>query len=213
MQKQVDKSHYEFSRYVTKQRWASMWHQVDEVLTFEPETVLEVGPGPGFFQVLMNQIGTRVETLDIDPELRPNYVASASDMPFADRSFDVVCAFQMLEHVPYEESLNVFREMVRVADKGVVISLPDAYVRWPISFCIPFVGNINFSVPGPRLRKAEHVFDGQHCWEINKAGYPLSRIQADLERVAPVKLVRTYRVFEILYHRFFVYSKVDVVGN
>ncbi|MBK1645272.1 SAM-dependent methyltransferase [Thiocapsa imhoffii] len=204
--KQVDKSIYEFGTYVTKCRWASFWHQADEVLAFDPETVLEIGPGPGVFKAVLSRFGPHVETLDLDPELSPDHIASADAMPFDDRAYDVVCAFQMLEHVPYEKSMEIFREMVRVAAKGVVISLPDAAKRWPMGFHIPRVGMKWFSVPKPRLRPLEHRFDGQHYWEINKVGYCLSRILHDLQHVAPVQLVRTYRVSENPYHRFFVYQ-------
>lgn len=208
MKKQVEKEHYKFTRYLSKRRWASMWHQVDEVLAFAPETVLEIGPGPGVFKALISQFGTKVETLDIDPELQPDYVESADNMPFEDGAFDVVCAFQMLEHVPYEVSLAIFCEMARVAKKGIVISLPDAKPAWPYAIYIPKIGTLHFHLNRPRVRPKEHVFDGEHYWEINKAGFPLSRIQSDLEKAAGTSLVRTYRVNENPYHRFFIFTKI-----
>jgi len=51
-QKQVDKSIYEFNRYMTKERWSSVWYQLNEVQRLKPEKVLEVGPGPGFSSYL-----------------------------------------------------------------------------------------------------------------------------------------------------------------
>ncbi len=62
-------------------------------------------------------IGVKIETLDIDLVLNPDYVASVFEMPFNDAQIDVVCAFQMLEHLPYEKSLLAFKEMSRVAKK------------------------------------------------------------------------------------------------
>jgi SAM-dependent methyltransferase len=212
MKKQVQRDHYEFGRYIHQRRWASMWYQLDEILALRPQTVLEIGPGPGVFKAVLSRFGPHVETLDLDPELTPDHVASADAMPFGDHAFDVVCAFQMLEHVPYETSMKIFREMVRVATKGVVISLPDAATRWPMGFHIPRIGMKWFSVPRPRLRPVAHRFDGEHYWEINKAGYPLTRIQHDLEQAAPVVLLRTYRVPENPYHRFFVYERKVVCG-
>lgn len=209
MQKQVEKEHYEFASYISKQRWSSIWHQVDEVLGFTPNSVLEIGPGPGVFKALTSQFGAKVETLDIDPELQPDYVEPADDMPFYDGQFDVVCAFQMLEHVPYEMSLAIFHEMVRVAKKGIVISLPDAKAAWPYAFHIPKVGTFHFHLHSPRVGLKEHVFDGEHHWEINKAGYPLSKVRNDLESTAGVSLDRTYRVNDNPYHRFFVFRKFD----
>jgi len=206
MKKQVDKSHYEFGNYVHKRRWASMWHQLDEVIKLNPERVLEVGPGPGLFKATAGVMGVHVETLDLDPELEPDHVAPADAMPFEDDAFDVVCAFQMLEHVPYEKSLVIFAEMARVAHKGVVVSLPDAATRWPMAFHIPRLGMKWASIPKPRIRPREHEFDGEHYWEINKAGYPLEKLQDDLANAAPVRLTKTYRVNENPYHRFFVYE-------
>jgi SAM-dependent methyltransferase len=206
MQKQVDKSHYEFGKYVHKPRWASMWHQLDEVIKLNPERVLEIGPGPGLFKATAGVMGVHVETLDLDPELEPDHVASADAMPFEDDAFDVVCAFQMLEHVPYEKSLAIFAEMARVARKGLVISLPDAATRWPMALHIPRVGLKWVSIPRPRIRAREHEFDGEHYWEINKAGYPLEKVRDDFSNAAPVRLAKTYRVDENPYHRFFVFE-------
>lgn len=206
MEKQVAKSHYEFDRYVSKSRWASMWHQLDEVLSLQPDSVLEVGPGPGIFQSAAKQFGVSVETLDLDPELQPDYVAAADEMPFADDRYDVVCAFQMLEHVPYEDALRIAQEMSRVAARHIVISLPDSLTVWRYSLHIPKRGQYKRLLPRPGFRPKPHEFDGQHYWEINKADFPLSSVKSDL--AAAVKVdeqgVRTYRVFENPYHRFFV---------
>jgi SAM-dependent methyltransferase len=206
MNKQVHKSHYEFSKYVSKPRWASMWHQLHEVINLNPERVLEIGPGPGVFKAIASAFGVRVETLDIDPELNPDHVASVFEMPFDDGEYDVVCAFQMLEHLPFEKSLNAFGEMARVAKRNVVISLPDAAKRWPVMIYVPKLGFKTIHIPRPRLRPPVHEFDGEHYWEINKAGYPLARIEETLAQVAQVGLLRTYRVDEHPYHRFFIFE-------
>lgn len=206
MRKQVDKSHYDFSNYMTKRRWISIWHQLDEVIALEPESVLEIGPGPGVFKTLASMSGLSVETLDIDADLKPDHVALADNMPFEDDTFDVVCAFQMLEHIPYEKSLEVFREMARVAKCGVVISLPDALPAWIYWLYVPKIGQLKFLLPRPFNKTRQHSFDGQHYWEINKKGYMVKQVMRDLRRASGMQLVRSYRVLENPYHRFFVFK-------
>jgi len=204
MQKQVNRSHYEFSSYVQKSRWMSIWHQLDEVLQLKPDQVLEVGPGPGFFKAIAMSIGIKIVTLDLDPELDPDYVVSVFNMPFEDGSFDVVCAFQMLEHLPFEESVEAFNEMTRVARKAVIISLPDARKLWPVSFYVPKFGNLCFFVPKPQFLLPKHVFDGEHYWEINKRGFPLKKI-VELFAIPGWELQKTFRVHENPYHRLFIF--------
>jgi len=60
-------------------------------------------------------------------------LATLSDvtaLPFRDRSFDLVCAFDIVEHV--EDDHAVFAELSRVARTGasVVLSVPLHQVRW-----------------------------------------------------------------------------------
>ena len=207
MQKQVDNSHYAFSKYMNKRRWASLWHQLDEVTKLDPERVLEVGPGPGLFKAAAGAIGIRVETLDLDPALKADYVASVFQMPFDDGAFDVVCAFQMLEHLPFEQSLKALREMARVCRNTILISLPDSAKLCSLTLGLPRIGSLHFSIPVPRPRVPVHMFDGQHHWELNKAGYRTEGVVRAFTENAPVALVRTFRVPGNPYHRFIVLSK------
>jgi SAM-dependent methyltransferase len=202
--KQVDKSHYEFDSYMTKPRWNSMWHQLDEVRKLDPRRILEIGSGPGLFKAVATLVGLHVETLDVDPDLKPDHVGSATALPFPDATFDVVCAFQLLEHMPYDLSLKAFEEMSRVSSRHVVISVPDAQVVWRYSVHIPRLGPCDVLLPRPSLRAPEHQFDGEHHWEIGKRGYRLYRIEQDLSARMP--MLRSFRVLENPYHRFFVFA-------
>jgi SAM-dependent methyltransferase len=207
--KQVDKSHYEFGAYYSKQRWISLWHQLEEVVAAKASYVLEIGPGRGLFKAAAQSLGIRVDTLDLDPELEPDYVASVFAMPFPDRAYDAVCAFQMLEHLPYAESLDAFREMVRVARERVIVSLPDSARRCAINLEVPRFGVLSASYPVPIQRFRSHRYDGQHYWEVNRPGYALPRVINDLGEVIQGRdgrLVKTYRVAEYQFHRFFVFS-------
>ena len=205
--KQVGTEHYDYARYVDQKRWASLWHQLDETMRLQPDSILEVGPGPGLYKAVAAQYGHTVKTLDLDPELNPDYTASVFDMPFEDGEFDLVCAFQMLEHLPFEDSLKAFAEMVRVSRRTLLISVPDAKPVYPISLTLPKRRYLRALVPSPRFWPLEHVFDGEHYWELNKKGYGLDEVLGKLLKQGAVRLEKTYRVHENAYHRFFVFSR------
>ncbi len=204
VKKQVGHNHYEFERYMEKARWNSVWHQLDEVIRLKPENVLEIGAGAGIFKHTASLFGIRVETLDIDPELKPDHIGSATELSFLDKTYDVVCAFQMLEHLPYTDSLCAFREMARVSRKNIVISLPDSKILWRYRFHVPKLGTFDKLIPRPSLVTRQHKFDGEHYWEISKKGFSLSRVISDFSEWA--SLLKTYRVLENPYHRFFVFK-------
>jgi SAM-dependent methyltransferase len=209
MQKQVDKSHYEFSRYMDKRRWTSVWHQLDEVISLQPESVLEIGPGSGIFSQAATIFGLNVKTLDIDPELKPDYVGPASAIPLPDKSVDVACAFQVLEHMPFDVSMQALSEMCRVARKAVVISLPDVKPGWASTLSLPWSRLRRFVIPDLLFKPVTHQFDGEHYWEISKQDYPLDHIVSEITKVAIGFSLRTYRVHENLYHRFFILQRID----
>jgi CRISPR/Cas system CSM-associated protein Csm5 (group 7 of RAMP superfamily) len=47
MKKQVNKTHYDFLKYVSRARWNSFYSQIEEVLDTDGKSVLEVGVGTG----------------------------------------------------------------------------------------------------------------------------------------------------------------------
>ncbi len=51
-------------------------------------------------------------------------VADAADLPFADRSFDVVLALDVLEHVPPQRRAAVLGEIARVAARRAIVACP-----------------------------------------------------------------------------------------
>lgn len=204
---QVASSLYEFSRYVTRGRWLSFWHQVNEIMEYNPNTVLEIGKGPGILEAILKHYGVKYFSMDICLDLEPDCVASVTKLPFKDEAFDMVGCFQVLEHIPYTYFAQAVSEIARVSKNTFVISLPDARLSWQYSFHIPKLGQVRFSIPRPQLRPKKHLFDGQHYWEINKADYSLARIINDIENIG-VTVEKTYRVMDNEYHRFFCCKKI-----
>lgn len=101
----------------------------------EAPTALDVGCGPGFTMELFGPL-MRVEGVDIDPAMVQAASskglkvaqADAEDLPFQDRSFDVVyCSFLLLW---VKDPVKVLDEMKRVSrDWVIVLAEPDYGAR------------------------------------------------------------------------------------
>ena len=206
MEKQVDARHYQFKRYMQLERWNSLWYQLNEVSALDPKTALEIGPGPGYFKVMAERLGIQVETVDLDPDLKPDHIASVTNLPLLDNSYDVACAFQVLEHLPFDTALVALDELARVARHHVVISLPDSRRVWRYGLHLPLFGERKILINRPQFSIPRHVYDGEHYWEINKRGWKLSKVIVSFEKSGRLSLKHTFRPFENPYHRFFVFT-------
>jgi ubiquinone/menaquinone biosynthesis C-methylase UbiE len=195
--------HYGFDAYVNKRRWASYWHQLNEIFLASPQSVLEVGVGAGVIGAVLRQFGVEYQSLDLDAALKPHHVAPVTAMPFDDGQFDVVACFQVLEHIPYESFAAALKELRRVASRVVIISLPGARAMWSLQFGVPRVCAVSLFARMPRLRARKHKPGGEHFWEISKRGYPLKRILQDLAD-SELTVEKTYRSPDSPRHRFFV---------
>jgi ubiquinone/menaquinone biosynthesis C-methylase UbiE len=202
-EKQVDRSHYAFAKYYSKERWSSIWHQVDEVLKFEPKSVLEVGGGLGVFKHAMSCFDVLVTSADIAQDLKPDIVGSITELPIEDNSFDVTCAFQVLEHLPFDHFSQGLKELKRVARKAIIISLPDAKPVYPVSICLPRLGNKQFLVPKLFVDYKKMPLHWEHVWEVNRPNYEIGRILRVFSELR-ISNVSTYRVSANPYHRFFI---------
>jgi hypothetical protein len=123
-------SYASWKRYESEERWTSYYTQINEVLGRSPDSVLEIGVGNGIVSDALKRQGIQVQTLDIDPELKPDFVGSVSQIPLADASVDVALCAEVLEHLPFEEFEGCVQELARVSRNGVVLSLP----HWGYTF-------------------------------------------------------------------------------
>ena len=205
---QVDPTHYAGSQYESKERLVSYWHQIDEIRKVEPTSLLEIGIGSGFLSRYLREQGLSVTTMDFDERLNPDVVGSVQEIPFEENAFDVVACFEVLEHIPYEDVPRALEELFRVTARHAIISVPDSRTIYRIDAVLPLFGHIRFSIPKPVVRPGRHEFDGEHYWEVNKAGYELRQVIAEMQAAGFV-LRETYRIFEFPYHRFFVLEKRD----
>jgi ubiquinone/menaquinone biosynthesis C-methylase UbiE len=203
---QGEQNHYLNTSYDSKERFISYWHQIYEIISLKPKKVLEIGIGNGFVSKYLRERKLIVLTLDIDERLNPDIVGSVLNIPFSDNTFDVVACYEALEHLPYENFQKALFEIQRVSNSYVILSLPDSSRVYRLYIQIPKVGIFKRLISLPRLKNLIHKFDGEHYWEIGKAGYPLNRIISDIKKTG-FEVERTYRVFKFPYHRFFILKK------
>lgn len=111
--------------------------------------ILDVGCAKGFlmhdFRKLMPDV--RVEGLDISQyayenameDMRPFIrVGNAKELPYPDKSFDLVISINTVDHLPFEECKQAVREIQRVAKKDAFITVnswrtkkeKDSLVKW-----------------------------------------------------------------------------------
>lgn len=102
----------------------------------QPRTVLDVGCGEGVLteQWAQQNPDAKIVGIDLgDQKLRqewdkrqhPNLsfrVQEATSLPFADDEYEMVCAIEVLEHVP--DPATTLREMSRVAQRWLLVSVP-----------------------------------------------------------------------------------------
>ena len=203
---QVQLTNFHSREYDNKARFISYWHQIDEVLSLQPGKLLEIGIGNKFVTTYIRDRGVQVTTLDIDSRLYPDVLANASAIPFLDDSFDLVTCFEVLEHLPYTSFLHVLKEINRVVKSNVLLSLPDVTTVYRVYIELPRIRPIKTMINHPIPRPAADCLCGEHYWEIGMRHYPLTRIMHDIKQ-AGFNLLKSYRIFEFPYHRFFILTK------
>lgn len=114
------------------------FHQkiVAEIVALAPESFLDAGCGEGFVAKCILEALPNVQlrgcdlsesALQLARRTNPAaefYTGSVVDLPFADKSFDVVGCFEVMEHLPGDLPRQALSEYARVARRAVVLSVP-----------------------------------------------------------------------------------------
>jgi cytidyltransferase-like protein len=97
----------------------------------QPASLLDAGCGPGILMVLLSELGVVADGLDVSADViglaAPSVadrisIGSLLEMPFGERSYDVVVCREVLEHLTVPEVARAVAELCRVAIRLVYVT-------------------------------------------------------------------------------------------
>ncbi len=95
-----------------------------------PDRVLEVGSGPEGLAMFWRGPVLGVDVHFKRRPIHPSIAASATALPFADRTWPVVLSCDMLEHVPPTARPQAVAEMARVTGGTLYLAFPSGFPAW-----------------------------------------------------------------------------------
>lgn len=153
--------------------------------------------------------------------MNPDIVSDVTKIPVNDNNYDCVCAFQVLEHIPFGKFKKGLIELKRVSKKYIIISIP--YACFYVSFAFqPFYATfldplfkalrlkpfepfyINFSLPFFFLKKQGMI--KPHYWEMGRKGFSINRIRKTISN-SGLEIESEKSIIFYPYHHFFVLKK------
>ncbi len=201
---QVDAAYYRTRSYDTKKRFSSYWNQINLVMNEQPRRCLEIGIGNGFVSSYLRQRGLSVITCDFDPALKPSVAGNVLQLPFRDRTFDVVLCAEVLGHLPFEHFSEALGEIARVSTAKVVLSLLHRGACISVGLTVPRLIDFHITRQVP-FRRPTPVEIPSHYWEIGAPDWPESRIHATFTRF--FRIERQFRVVENPFHHFYLLAR------
>lgn len=212
-QPQKKKEHYFKPKYNTWERFISYFYQINLISEFAAKSgkkILEIGKGNGLVSDYLKKSGFDVITYDFDASLSPDVVGDIREINLPENSFDIVTAFEILEHIPFDDAENVLENINKITKKYAIASLP--YRSTSFEFVLKFPGIrsifkkdfISFLIRIPLVFKGIKS-SGQHYWEIDAKNHSLRSIKRLFKRY--YKLIRVIRPVLDNYRIFFVLEK------
>ena len=187
----------------------SYFYQIDLVKKLGVNKVLEVGIGNKTVSNYLKLSGFDVTTCDNNESLEPDVVGDIRKLPFEDESFEVIMAYEVLEHLPWNDIPETIDELFRVTSKYVVISLPFTSLYFEAAIKFPMYNKIlKKHCLDLFVRLPLAIFTGRsvrHKWEIGLKGYPLRKIRIELKR--KFRILKEVRPVLQPKHYFFVLQK------
>ncbi|MBD2453357.1 methyltransferase domain-containing protein [Nostoc sp. FACHB-87] len=197
------------SEYLSKDRFISYHHQLRLIFSLGKKVnhILEIGIYNSLLTEILKRNGYEVTTADIDPHLNPDITLDlAQDFALPKDKFDVIVLFQVLEHLPYEQSEKALQKLAAATKKYLVISLPYNSLYLALQLRVSDIPRPRYlSLKIPKFWSTKPISD-QHYWEVGLKGYPQKRILKSITN-AGLKVKQEFTDPVNPYHYFLVLEK------
>ena len=118
----------------TKLRYATIVKKIKQIQKREGHvTILEVGSGSKGITRFLKQPVTGIDVVfqeHKNEHLKEVLIRPGQEYPFEDKTFDIVIAVDVVEHIPRKERGKALKEMRRISKRYVMITCPFALTRW-----------------------------------------------------------------------------------
>ena len=122
-------SYFNINADYTESTFISYLQQIRHVTQLQPRTVLVIGVGDHLVSDFLKRKGFDVKTLDVDPDLKPDYLCDIRrPLPIGEK-FDLVLACEVFEHFPFKDFEKSIENIVPVVGTHLVISMPYPTIR------------------------------------------------------------------------------------
>ena len=210
--KQVVEGYYLTKKYASLERFITYFHQIDEIRKMNPKRVLFIGVGDGLISDYIKKNTTiQITTVDIDDSLGADVIGDVRALPFKDGEFDLVIAFEVLEHIPFSDFSAALKEMQRVSSSRALVSLPyrntgfDMIIKFPWIRTLLKKDFLRLSLT-KAIRFPGFAVSKQHYWEIDNGKTPKSLVRSVIEQFFVIN--RQFTATFDAYRTFFVLEKL-----
>ncbi len=200
--------------------WITYWYQLNSIINLNPEKILEIWVGSNMLSSTLKLNWYDITTFDHDPTLKPDFVWDIIDLPFEKDKFDTIACFEVIEHIPFEDSITALKELYRVSSKNVIISIPYScfYLNFSLGnfYCSLFKGiysffwwipheprTISFKMPFFFLTKTSCEY---HYWELWQKWYSKKTFNKIIEWIG-FKIKKTFHNPFYPYHYYIILEK------
>lgn len=191
--------------YFTRRQLKSLGEQIYLANRYGGESMLEVGLGNGFVSSFMKRSGKQLVTIDVNPDLNPDYLGSIVDEPyhFQPKEFDTVLCFEVLEHLPWDLFRDAIQSIAILSKGALILSLPRAkQTGLNISGTVKFFKFQEKSFDFTIEKKRKDIYSGHH-WELEWKSFCSVKAVTEILK-ENFSSVSTYTFSGNRYHQFFI---------
>ncbi len=201
-------------RAIEERRFSSTYLQVKSVTDIGDNvaSILEVGPGSGYFASITKLLEYDVTTTDIKSRNNPDYLGDFRELKIS-TTFDMVVAFEVLQHIPYSEFRSSLTKLRDLSNRYVLISLPASVHSFGLSINLPSLISprrlglawlrgthsmyVNWEWPRKKYYPESEWSDrsdywNPHYWEVGRKEYPRSNVLKEIRQCG----------LKILWHKY-----------